>query len=154
MNIHSIVRCKSINEVVIWSAGVDICGAIVIRKNSEEGWSPALIDAGNAVVTAESAAECLLIGSTPPESGIGSCREVQGHGLGPVLASWEVRASDQTILYLGSSGRTLHMLTGYFLGCQGMQGIMHVGRGHFNPLRAQPLLSISREEFLRRAGSY
>jgi hypothetical protein len=70
-----------------------------MREKTDEGWRPVLMNGGESVVPAECAAVCPVIGTTAPEPGQGSCREAQGLGLGPVLASWEVHAADQTTRY-------------------------------------------------------
>lgn len=128
-------------------------GALEMREKTDEGWRPVLMGGEGAVIPADCAAACPVIGTTAPESGIGNCREAQGLGLGQVLASWEVHASDQATRYQGSSGGALSALAAYALERQGMQGVLHIGRDPLNPFRNQPMLSVNREELLDRAGS-
>lgn len=160
MENHFKVKFKSIDEVVAWRAcvGCGACahvsgGALEMRENTDEGWRPFLIDREWAAVPAECAAVCPVIGTTAPEPVPGSCRKARTLGLGPVLASWEVHAADQTTRYQGSSGGALSALAAYALERRGMRGVLHIGRDPLNPFRNQPVLSATREELLHRAGS-
>jgi len=72
---------------------------------------------------------------------------------GQVLEVWEGYATDPEIRFTGSSGGMVSALALYCLEKEGMGGVLHTAGNERNPLVNQTVLSRSREDILRGAGS-
>ena len=74
-------------------------------------------------------------------------------GWGPVRRLWEGHSTDEEIRFRGSSGGAITALALSGLEAGGMGGVLHTAASQADPIRNETVMSRSREQLLRTAGS-
>jgi len=83
----------------------------------------------------------------------GTGSKIQDPYLGSFMEQWEGWAADPSIRMQGSSGGLLTALALYCIEAGGMAGVLHSGMDPDKPWCNRTVLSCSREEIIRNAGS-
>lgn len=74
-------------------------------------------------------------------------------GWGPVRRLWEGHSTDDEIRFRGSSGGAITALALYGLESAGIDGVLHTAASSENPIMNETVMSRSRSDLLRTAGS-
>lgn len=153
------MRFKTIEQVVSSNMCVG-CGACAFVSQGTLRMANVLEDGFRPVATANTGAipsECLevcpVVESTVKRPNQAEHPEAWRQGLGPVVAFWEVHATDKALRHHGASGGALSALALFALETRKLAGLLHIAQDADKPLQNKVVLSHSRTELECRTGS-
>jgi coenzyme F420 hydrogenase subunit beta len=129
-------------------------GSIRMREIADQGWRPSPVSPAGGAIPGDCLAVCPAASSRveTPEPAVFS-QAAYAAGLGPVMAMWEVHATNREVRHQAASGGALTALAAYALEQEAMAGVLHIAQDPADPFKNITVLSGNREELLGRAGS-
>lgn len=155
------MQIKSLEEVVNSRicVGCGACayvsgGSVRMREIANQGWRPSPVSPGAVAIPDDCLTVCPAASSSVEAPNAPSFSQAAfAAGLGPVMAMWEVHATDREVRHQAASGGALTALATYALEREAMSGVLHITQDPADPFKNITVLSSNRDELLGRSGS-